>query len=267
MPTHDDDLRRFEVEGAAPLPAAVAEGRVEHEGARIWYGVYGAGAPVILLHGAFDNSEDWGWQVGALIAAGRRVILIDNRGRGRSSLGDRSLGYVLMAGEVLAVIDALGVEKTAVVGWSDGAVISLILAMQSPERITRVFAFGVAMDLSGVGPDPVGNPLLGRVFGRAVKDYARLSETPEAFEKMAAQVEHMMKTEPNYAAGDLAGIRVPVAIAAADGDEFIIREHSEYLAGTIPGAELIVLPEVTHFAMLQRPDVFNAAMLGFLGTE
>ena len=261
---NDDDLRQFEANGALPLPLADVEGRVEFEGARIWYAAYGAGEPVVLLHGAFDNSEDWGYQVPALVSAGHRAVLIDNRGRGRSTLGDAPVTYELMAREVLAVMDALELAKFAVVGWSDGATIGLMLAMTHPSRISRVFAFGGTMDLTGVMDIPANEPKLARVFGRAKMDYARLSETPGDFAVMAKAVKHMMATEPNYSAADIATISVPVAIVVGANDEFIKPEHSEYLARTIPNAKMIVLPEVSHFAMFQRPDVFNDAMLAFL---
>ena len=74
----------------------------------------------------------------------------------------------------------------------------------------------------------------------------------------------MQRTQPNYSAQDLAQIRVPVAIAQSEQDEFIKREHAEYLARNIPKAEFIFLPGVSHFAPLQRPEQFNRAMLGFL---
>jgi pimeloyl-ACP methyl ester carboxylesterase len=74
----------------------------------------------------------------------------------------------------------------------------------------------------------------------------------------------MQKTEPNYSARDLAAISVPVAIVQSERDEFIKREHAEYLARTIPNAELVMLDGVSHFAPLQRPELFNAAMLGFV---
>jgi pimeloyl-ACP methyl ester carboxylesterase len=74
----------------------------------------------------------------------------------------------------------------------------------------------------------------------------------------------MMKTQPNYSARDLAEIRVPVTIAQSEHDEFIKREHAEYLARSIPRADFVVLPGVTHFAPLQRPEQFNNVMLAFL---
>ena len=74
----------------------------------------------------------------------------------------------------------------------------------------------------------------------------------------------MAPFEPNYSARDLADIRVPVAIVQSEHDEFIKPEHAEYLARSIPGAELIILPGVSHFAPLQRPQQFNSAMRAYL---
>src|SRR3546814_12063925 len=95
------------------------------------------------------------------------------------------------------------------------------------------------------------NPLLGRCYGRHVKDYAALSATPGDFEALAKAVGEMQRTEPNYSASDLAAIRVPVTIVQAERDEFIRDEHAQYLAATIPGAELVRLAGVSHFAPLQ----------------
>jgi pimeloyl-ACP methyl ester carboxylesterase len=75
----------------------------------------------------------------------------------------------------------------------------------------------------------------------------------------------MQRTQPNYSAADLAQIRVPVTIVHSEFDEFIKREHAEYLARSIPEAEFIDLPGVSHFAPLQRPEQFNSVMLAFLG--
>jgi len=72
-----------------------------------------------------------------------------------------------------------------------------------------------------------------------------------------------METQPNYTAPDLARIAVPVAIVQSEHDEFIKREHAEYLAATIPGARFVELRDVSHFAPLQRPRLFNSAILAF----
>jgi pimeloyl-ACP methyl ester carboxylesterase len=81
---------------------------------------------------------------------------------------------------------------------------------------------------------------------------------------MREAVDHLMRTQPNYTASELAAIRARVAIAVGENDEFIKPEHTAYLVRTIPGARLISMPNVSHFAMLQRSDEFSRAMLDFL---
>ncbi len=265
METYDDDLKVFEKDGAAALPAADTQDHVEHDGARIWYAAYGSGQPVILLHGGFGNGENWGYQLPALVASGYRAILIDSRGHGRSTRDARPFTYELMASDVLTVMDALHLEKAAVVGWSDGATTALILALKHPARVAGVFFFGGNMDPSGVKQISEQNPIIARIFGRHVKDYARLSATPDQFKAFAEAVELMMKTQPNYSAEDMAEIRVPVTIVQSAHDEFIMHEHAEYLVRNIAGAKLLLLADVSHFAPLQRPQDFNRAMLAFLG--
>ncbi len=265
MQSFDDDLSQFEAHGAAPLPVASSDqGHVDHDGARIWYATCGAGTPVILLHGGLGHSGNWGNQVPALVDAGHRVVLIDSRGHGRSTRDSRPYRYELMASDVLAVMDALKLEKAAIVGWSDGACTALILGRLAPARVAGVFFFGCNMDPSGTKPF-VATPVIDRCFSRHTQDYAQLSATPDQFDAFVAAVSEMMRTEPNYSASDLADIHVPVAIVQSEHDEFIKPEHAEYLTRHIPGAELIVLPGVSHFAPLQRPTQFNDAVLAFLG--
>ncbi|MFQ6162538.1 alpha/beta fold hydrolase [Sinorhizobium meliloti] len=263
MQQYDDDLRQFEAEGAPALPPAAEQGYVERDGARIWYSTYGAGAPVVLLHGGLGHSGNWGYQLAPLLEAGRRVVLIDSRGHGRSTRDERPYSYEVMASDVLAVTDMLKLQKFAVVGWSDGACIGLVLASAAPTRVAGVFFFGCNMDPSGA-TEFEATPVIDRCFARHRKDYAELSATPDEFDDFVSAVSEMMSTQPNYSAGDLAGIRVPVAIVQAENDEFIKREHAQYLARSIPAADLIALEHVSHFAPLQRPDVFNGAMLAFL---
>jgi pimeloyl-ACP methyl ester carboxylesterase len=263
MNTYDDDLSRFEAEGAAPLPATDDQGYVEHDGARIWYAAYGSGSPVILLHGGLGHSGNWGYQVPALIKSGYRVILIDSRGHGRSTRDARPYSYELMASDVSAVMDTLRIEKAGLVGWSDGACIALVLASNSPSRVAGVFFFACNMDPSGT-KEIEFTPILQRCISRHMKDYKQLSATPDKFDEFSDAVGLMQRTQPNYSADNLAQISVSVAVVQSEHDEFIKREHAEYLAHTIPNAEFIFLPGVSHFAPLQRPEQFNSVMLEFL---
>jgi len=262
----DDDLTRFAADGTPPLPSAEREGWVERDGARIRFASYGAGAPVVLLHGGLGHSGNYSHQLAALRETGRRVILVDSRGHGRSTRDAQPYSYERMADDVLAVMDELAVDRAAFVGWSDGAVIALDIARRVPARVTGVFFFGCNVDPSGTKTIDERNPLLGRCFSRHMKDYARLSATPNDFEAFAAAVMEMQRTQPNYSAADLAAIDAPVTIVHAERDEFIERNHAEYLARTIPGARFVFLPGVSHFAPLPRPDEFNRAVLEFLGT-
>jgi pimeloyl-ACP methyl ester carboxylesterase len=262
MEPHDDDLSRFAAEGAQ-LPPAAEQGYVDNDGARLWYAAYGVGAPVILLHGGLGHSGNWGYQVPALVNSGYRAIVIDSRGHGRSTRDARPYTYELMASDVRAVMDHLRIDRAALVGWSDGACTALILADQTPARAAGVFFFGCNMDPSGTKPFEF-TPILGRCISRHKLDYARLSATPDDFDSFSEAVGLMQSTQPNYSASDLARIRVPVAIVHSEHDEFIQRAHAEYLARSIPKAEFIFLPGVSHFAPLQRPEQFNAILLACL---
>lgn len=264
-PFTDDGLLIFERDGAPPLPTPDRAGHITHDGAAIWYADMSRGQPVVLLHGGLGHSGNWSHQTTALLGAGYRVILIDSRGHGRSTRDNRRLTYHLLAGDVLAVMDALQLERVSLVGWSDGACTALILGHQHPERVDGVLFFACNMDPSGALPF-VPTPIVDRCFSRHKQDYAALSATPEAFDAFVEAVGTMQRTEPNYAQAELAQIRVPVTIVHSEGDEFIRPEHARYLADTIPHASLVSLPGVTHFAPLQRPSQFNAAMLDIVNS-
>ncbi|HTX42533.1 MAG TPA: alpha/beta hydrolase [Acidobacteriaceae bacterium] len=263
MEAYDDELIRFEANGAPPLPLTGEPAWVENNGARIFYSVYGAGAPVIMLHGGLGHSGNWGYQVPALIDNGYRTVVIDSRGHGRSTRDEQPYSYELLVSDVLAVMNALRLDQAVLVGWSDGACTSLILAANHPARVAGVFFFACNMDPSGVRPFEA-TPALKRCFARHTADYKELSATPECFGQFVKDVGLMQRTQPNYSAQDLAKIHVPVRIVQSERDEFIRREHAEYLAQAIPGASFLLLDGVSHFAPLQRPEQFNAAMLTFV---
>ncbi|RZU35564.1 alpha/beta fold hydrolase [Edaphobacter modestus] len=248
-----------------PLSVAMEAGYVDHDGVRIWYGTAGKGDPVVLLHGGMESSLSWGNQVPALIKTHHRVILIDSRGHGRSTLGPYPLSYEKMQSDVVAVMDTLHLKKAAFVGWSDGAIISLIMAMKNPERVNRVYAFGANMNTDAVVSGAFTSPILSEVATRLAKDYARISPTPDEFGSLHKALETMQKKEPNYTTKELAAIKVSkIAIADGDHEEFITRAHTAYLAATIPGAKLIILPNVSHFAPWQDSTTFNNSVIRFL---
>lgn len=261
----DDDLTKFAASGPLPLPPGDSS-TVETSGARIWYASMGWGPAVVLLHGGMGNANNWGYQVPALVAAGYRAVVIDSRGQGRSSNDGRPYSYAQMADDTLAVLDTVGIlDRAAFIGWSDGACISLVLADSRPDRSAGIFFFACNVDATGTKPF-VYTDTIGGCLERHRKDWAALSPTPDAFDATFEAVATMQRSQPNYTAADLARIGVPFWSVIGEHDEFITQEHAAHLASAVPNAKHRILPGVSHFAPVQRPDVFNAAMLDFLRT-
>jgi len=244
------------------LPQAAQSGYAPVNGIRIWFATFGKGEPVILLHGGLANANYWGNQVRALLSQ-YRVIVMDSRGHGRSSRNDQPYGYDLMASDVIGAMDFLNIPKAAIVGWSDGAIIGLDIAIRHPEHITKLFAFAANSDPSGVA-DIAQSPVFKAFIARAEKEYEQLSSTPTEYQGFRAQIEKMWDTQPNWTADDLKKITTPTWIVDADHDEAIKRENTEFMAANIPGAGLLLQPEVSHFSFLQDPDQFSADVQHFL---
>jgi pimeloyl-ACP methyl ester carboxylesterase len=250
-----------------PTPAPVAatrSGLAPVNGIKLYYAVSGQGPAVILLHGGLANSDYWGNQVKALQAR-HTVIVMDSRGHGRSTRDARPYGYDLMADDVVGLMDFLKVPRADIVGWSDGAILGIDLALRHPTRVGKVFAFAANTQTSGVVDNVDKNPTFAAFIARAGKEYAKLSPTPKEYDGFVAQISKMWETEPNWTDAQLRTIRAPVLVADGDHDEAIKRPHTEYMAATIPGAGLLILPNTSHFAFLQDPGLFNAAVVNFLG--
>jgi pimeloyl-ACP methyl ester carboxylesterase len=246
------------------LPISTKSGYAPINGIRIWYAVFGRGEPVILLHGGLANSNYWGNLV-PVLSSHYQVVVMDSRGHGRSSHDARPYGYDLMASDVLALMDFLKIDKAAVVGWSDGAILGLDIAIHHPERLSKLFAFAANSDPSGMKDVYVTwSPVLIAFIARAKEEYEKLSPTPTEFDSFRAQIEKMWQTQPNFTANDLAGIKVPTWIVDADHDEVIKRENTLFMADQIPDSGLLIEPQVSHFAFLQDPQQFNSDVLHFL---
>ena len=250
-----------------PTPAPIAtfqSGQLPVNGISIHYAIYGHGSPVIMLHGGLANSDYWGNQVKAL-APFHRVIVMDSRGHGRSTRDARPYGYDLMADDVVALMDRLKIRKADIVGWSDGGIIGLDLALRHPDRVGKIFAFGANTQTSGVIDGVEKNPTFAAYIERAGGEYRKHSATPKEYDAFVEQISKMWADQPNWTDAQLKTIKSPVLIVDGDHDEGIKRDHTEYMAATIPGAGLLILPNASHFAFLQDPAMFNFAILHFLG--
>jgi pimeloyl-ACP methyl ester carboxylesterase len=244
------------------LPTPERSGIAPVNGVRIWYAIFGHGEPVIMLHGGLANSNYWGLQVPAL-AAHYEVIVMDSRGHGRSTRTAAPITYDTMASDVIALMDYLRIRRAAIIGWSDGAIVGLDLAIHHRDRVTRLFAFAANSDPSGV-KDVSQSPVFTAFEARAAREYRELSPTPDGFNAFVANITHMWASEPHFSDAQLRSITTPTWIADGDHDEAIKRENTDHMAATIPGAGELILPEASHFAMLQEPAMFNAALEHFL---
>lgn len=249
-----------------PTPAVVPGGKVTKvsaNGASLHVAEYGTGDPVFLLHGGPAHANYFGHQVEALQKT-RRVIVVDTRGHGRSTMDARPLGYDQFADDIVAVMAHLGITKADFVGWSDGGITALDLAMRHPERVRRVVAFGANVTTSGTLADADKKPAFGAFLTRAKTEYAALSPTPKGFAHLDEKLAAMYAKQPNWTDKQLATITAPVLVMDGDHDEVIDPEHTKHIARAIPNARLRFLKDTSHFSFLQDPASFNQAVLGFL---
>jgi pimeloyl-ACP methyl ester carboxylesterase len=157
----------------------------------------------------------------------------------------------------------LKIPKAAIVGWSDGAILGLDIAIHHPERVTKLFAFAANSDPSAV-KDVSQSPVFNRFIARASKEYERLSPTPDQYKQFLDEITKMWASQPNFTAKQLHAITVPAWIVDGDHDEAIKAERTALMAKEIPGARLLFQPDVSHFSFMQNPQQFNDDVLRFL---
>jgi len=244
------------------LPAADVSGFAPVNGVRIWYAEFGHGEPVLLLHGGLGNSNYWGNLVRALMPQ-YRVIVMDSRGHGRSSRDAQPFGYDLMANDTVGLLDYLKIKRVALVGWSDGAIIGLDIAMHHPDRLSKLFAFAANYDTVGVAD--IGHSSVFTAFeARAGREYGMLSPTPRNYPQFLAAITTMWANQPDWHERDFQRIAVPTWIVDADHDEAIMPDQPRAMAKWIPNAGLLIEPDVSHFAILQDPEQFARDVEHFL---
>ena len=245
------------------LPPATVSGLVHVNDIDMWRAEFGPanGKPVIMVHGGLGNANYFGKVIPYLVQAGFHVIAVDSRGHGRSTRSAQPFSYELMASDVVKMLDALHIPKADLVGWSDGGIIGIVMAIHNPERLDRVFAFGANTDPDGLKPDFDKAGVFKEYEERAGAEYRKLSPTPGQYGEFLKQISRMWATQPHLTEQQLQGIHTPIVIADGRYDEGIKQSHDRTMAATIPDAHLVILPGVSHFAMLQNPPLFARAVL------
>ena len=248
-----------------PMPPADESGFAPVNGISMYYAIYGKdnGPPILLIHGGLGSGDVWGFEVPKL-SERHEVIVADSRGQGRSSHNHERLTYHLMAEDYVDLIRYLGVGKVALVGWSDGGIIGLDIAMNHPEVLSKLFAQAANISPDGLFSIPSIDPPPPSAAGdsHAAEDVTLHEERRRAARERAFK--RLWATEPNYTADDLRKISVPTAIVVGDHDEVIRPEHTSFIAESIPGAKLIILKNVAHSALYQDPQQYVKAIDDFI---
>jgi pimeloyl-ACP methyl ester carboxylesterase len=256
---------------AAPqalLPATwdEAQGQTAHvNGIDLYYETYGQGEPLVLIHGGLANGTYFRNQI-PVFAETYQVIVVDSRGHGRSTFDDQPISYELMASDILALLDQLKIEQANIVGWSDGGIIGLELAIHHPERLIKVVAYGANSDPTGVRLDVGQNAYFNAYIEQAYQDYLALSPHPERWDAFLDNITNMWATEPNYSDEQLTSITTPILILDGAKEEAIDLNQTKLMALLIPSAELKIMPDTGHFAMFEQPDEFNQIVLDYLAS-
>src|SRR6202022_4034396 len=157
-----------------PTPAPVPGEHIGHakvDGISLYYATICHSSPFVFLYGGLATSDYWRNQIKPL-APHHTVIVVDSRGHGRSTRVARPYGYDLMADDGVALLDPPHIAKVDVVGWSDGAILGLDLAIRHPDRVGKVFAFAANTVPSGVKDDVEKNPTFEAFIKRAGEEYA-----------------------------------------------------------------------------------------------
>ncbi|MGO8082460.1 alpha/beta fold hydrolase [Rhizobium leguminosarum] len=243
------------------MPVAKTSEMAEVNDIKMYYAEYGEGDPILFIHGGLGNAEVWGHQV-ADFAKDHRVIVADSRGHGRSTRSQQPFGYDLMTSDYVALLDYLKIDKVTLVGWSDGGIIGIDMAMKHPEKLTRVIAQAANVTTDGVKADVMDNKTFNDYINVAGEQYRKLSPTPNEYDAFVKQISEMWATQPAWTAADLGKISVPVTLAIGDHDEAVKLDHTEMMAKQIPGAKLVILKDVSHFAMLQDPAAYDGMIRG-----
>ncbi|WP_243062199.1 alpha/beta fold hydrolase [Humibacter sp. RRB41] len=243
-------------------------GYVEVAGRRVWHEVSGVGDPVVLLHGGFVGASSYSRQVPALVEAGYRVHVPERRGHAHTPDVEGPITYSAMADDTVAYLEQEVGTPAHLVGWSDGAVVALLVAQRRPDLVARMVLIGQYYNSSGkvAGGDIVALLGTSEVIAFLRQGYDSVSpDGPEHFAVVHAKMLRMFGSEPEIQLHTLHGITSPTLVVQGDRDEVSV-EHSLAVVSALSHARLAVLPG-DHTLPIARPDLVNPLIVSFLGVD
>lgn len=242
---------------------------VDLAGIKTYYEQHGAGETVLLLHGGYCSIETWLPQIDALAPA-YRVHAPERPGQGRTADRPGPMSYQSMVDDTIAYLDEMGVASAHVVGFSDGAITGLLLALQHRARLRSLVAISANLSPSAfpddedeTGPEPGQQPAEPEL-DEEDQAYERLSpDGSEHREVILEKLLAMWLSEPQIDPADLAALDVPTLVMAGDRDS-IPTAHTVEIARAIPGAQLCIVPDAGHMVIRDQAARVNRAIVEFL---
>lgn len=244
-------------------------GYIQVSGNRIWHEMYGdasaAQVPMVLLHGGFGGASSFGGQVPDLVAVGRQVYVPERPGHAHSPDLDEPFTYAGMATHTIDYLDQVVVGPADLVGWSDGAVVALLVALRRPDLVHRMVLIGQYYNSSGKVAATGLDDLLESADGMELLrgEYDEVSpDGPEHFAVVHAKTMHLFATEPEIDLAELSGVNAPTLVLQGDRDEVTVA-HGQAVAEALSDGRLAVLPG-THLLPLEVPRLVNPLLIWFL---
>jgi len=227
-----------------------------HDGVKLYYEVYGAGEPLLLVHGNGLSIASFKAQIDHFRKR-YRVIAMDSRDQGKSGDSPDKITYEKMTDDLAALLDHLKTGPVNVLGWSDGGIEALLLAIRHPAKVKKIAAMAANLNPSEEAFSPevlaMSKSMLGPVEAAA-------KETPHG--KRELKVLQMVFDEPHINAKALEAITAPALVLAADHD--VIRdEHTLEIYHHIPNSQLCIFPNATHMIPYDDPALFNGTIERF----
>ena len=223
-------------------------------GIRLYYEIYGAGEPLLLLHGNNMSIASFNRQIPEL-AKKYQVIALDSRGQGNSSADSTKLTYELFADDAAAFLDFLGIDSAHVLGWSDGGNIGLLLAMEHPRKVKKLASMAAVLYNDNTSISPKLNALLR-------KQLAEMKDKGIAEADMNYRLKNLLLTEPHIQPDSLTKVTVPVLVMAGE-DDIVKREHTALIARKLPESTLKIFRKAGHEAPKEVTEEFNRAVMDF----
>jgi pimeloyl-ACP methyl ester carboxylesterase len=235
-------------------------------GMQLYYEVHGSGRPLVLMHGGLMTIDlNFGSLLGPL-AASRQVIAVELQGHGHTADTGRPMTFQALAGDVVALLDHLGIAEADVFGFSLGGLVGYAVAIEAPGRVGRLIAASADpyRPPGRVSAPPDDDLMPTQADFQAMRDaYDAVAPDPAHFEEFAARAVAMVHGFPGWTADELRSLRVPTLLIYGDRDFTSLSDMAE-LFGLLPDAQLAVLPGTTHIGVTRRCGEVLALITPFL---